>query len=358
MIWRYEIRKILRNPILWTFLGLCFLFNLLLICSELAGSGPELEEVHDILLEDGTDEKFYEEYLALYDDLDMNDIKELKEELADYHPAGSYGRFIDRLYETLNERVEEIKSGGEAEGIIYPGYDYRLYSRFFGIFRILLLEMAVIMVMAVLYLMDYERINHTSDLTCMSCTGRSLFLIKWISGMAVGMFSGLALLAGTITFWFIRVPYEGFWDVSVSAAMMAEPRSILYYPFITFQEMSVRSYLLSAAGMGLVLVLVCGLLAGGIQMLLKNSYLSFLAEAVLLFLLFAAGFVSTATWADVLKIFNPSILWYCCSSWFMEGDFGISFPGAEIIGGCVQCILAGSIGYAGYAGFRKSDIVL
>ena len=311
---------------IWILVCICLGFNILFSLSELEGREEELRTVYEAFQNGEVSEEFRQQCMSLYDGLDMNNVKEIREI-------------------------------GEAEQVIYPGYYYQMHGKFYQVFRLLILEMAIITVLCVLYLMDYERVSRTTDQICISVTGRKIQLVKWLCGTGMGLFFSGLLLFGTLCFWFSRVPYGNFWNVSVSAAMLAEPRGIFYYPFITFKRLTVLQYLIASAGIGTALVLICALLAGAFRMFISNGYLAFLTEAGALLLLFAAGFQSTATWADVLQVCNPSILWYCCGAWFMEGNLGMSFPGAEAAGVCVQILLAGAVGSAGYLRYRRCDII-
>ena len=60
---------------------------------------------------------------SLYDKLDMIDLKEMKEEMSNYHPTGLYKKYIDTGYEKLQRRmgknVQKIKlSAGLLAGLL------------------------------------------------------------------------------------------------------------------------------------------------------------------------------------------------------------------------------------------------
>ena len=121
MIWKYEMSKLYRSPVIWILVCICLGFNILFSLSELEGRDEELRTVYEAFQNGEVSEEFLQQCMSLYDGLDMNNVKEIREEMADYHPLGSYGAFLDQIYDDLNERVEEIRENGEAEQIIYPG---------------------------------------------------------------------------------------------------------------------------------------------------------------------------------------------------------------------------------------------
>lgn len=356
MIVKQEIKKLCAHPMMWCLLILCFFVNLLLLWSSLNECYKELPKVHDAILQQGVEEEFYQERLSIYDTLDMVQIKEMKEEMLDYHPKGSYKRFIDQRYKRLNQRVRDIVKDGEAEQLIYPGIVYRLHHHLYvKLLRWILLEMAVLMAFCVLYLMDYERIQRTMDIVYTSSVGRRLQYIKWGSGIMAGLGFGMVLMLATLAVWFSLVPYQGFFGVSMSAALMAEPRGILLYPFITFRKLTVLQYLLLTLIVGVLLVIIVGILTGVFQLFLKNSYLSFLMEVILLLGCIALWGQSSTSWFDVAATWNPAVLWWRVGTWFMEGDVGTSFEGMEVISILVQGLLYGCLGRIGYKRFLVSD---
>lgn len=356
MIWKQEMKKLIKHPMMWCLLGVFLVFNGFLFWGNIGDSFQELQMAHKEVLDGGMDEGFYQEKLSLYDTLDMTDVKELKQELYQYKPTGSYKKFIDERYEKLNERVEEIVESKEAEGFVYPGSVYRLHNRFYvQVLRWVFLEIGLMVVFAVLFIMDYERTNRTISLTYTSKIGRKLQGIKWCAGMTTGIGFGGIVLGVTLWVWYQMIPYEGFWNTSVSAALMTEPRGILTYPFITFYKMTILQYLLATIAVGIFLVVIVGIIAGVIQMLINNSYLSFIC--IVLFLmagLCIAGY-STQSWFDIALSWNPADLWYRMGNWFMEGSLVSNFEGAEMISLAVQAGVWGGFAKLAYQRFMRKD---
>uniref|UniRef100_UPI0040576FCA hypothetical protein n=1 Tax=Agathobacter sp. TaxID=2021311 RepID=UPI0040576FCA len=356
MIWKQEAKKLIKHPMLWSLLVFFLLCNGLLLWGNIGDVWQELQWTHKAVLEHGADADVYRESLSRYDTLDMVEIKELKQELYQYYPSGSYQKFVDKRYETLNARVKEIVESGEAEDIAYVGMAYRLHNKLYAkVLRWVFLEMVLFILVAVLFLMDYERINHTLSVTYATHVGRTVQWIKWCVGMAAGLGMGMVLLGSMLMAWFWLIPYEGFWNTSISAALMTEPRGILTYPFITFHKMTILQYLLSTIAVGIFLAVIVGMVAGVIQIKVRNSYLSF--GCVMLFLLMGLCIsgCSTQSWLDIALSWNPADLWFRMGNWFMEGSLAGNFEGAEVISIAVQMVFWGIVGKKVYRGFLVRD---
>lgn len=356
MIWKQELRKLICHPMLWCMSGVFLVFNGFLLWLNVGDYVSELQIVHNEIRNDGISPEYYEGSLSRYDTLDMEDIKEMKQEMYRYYPTGSFKDFIDIRYAQLNERVEEIVASGEYEGSVYSGEIYRLHKKLYvNVLRWVFLEMGLLVVFAVLFIMDYERIQGTIAITYASHVGRNLQCIKWCVGILTGTCAGSILLVLTLGAWFILIPYEGFWNISMTAALLTEPRGILMYPFITFHKMTIVQYLTATILVGVLLVMILGLVAGILQIIINNSYLSFVGIAMMLLSgLYIWGY-STATWFDIVLSWNPTVLWYTMGNYFMEGNLASNFEGAEIISLMVQFTSCFVIGRMVYNKFLKSD---
>ena len=356
MIWKLEFRKLVCHPMLWSMLCVFLIFNVFLLWINIGDYALEMQMVHDEILSGGISQDYYKESLKRYDVLDMEEIKEMKQEMYRYYPSGSFKAFIDTRYKKLNERVEEILSGDEHEGNAYPGEIYRLHKTLYAnVLRWVFLEMGLLVVFAVLFIMDYERIQGTVAVTYASYIGRKIQCVKWCVGIWSGIIVGAILLLLTLGAWFLLIPYDGFWDISMSAALLTEPRGILMYPFITFHKMTIAQYLAATIFVGVLLVVLLGVIAGILQLFINNSYFSFVGIALLLFSgLYIWGY-STVSWFDIVLSWNPTVLWYTMGNYFMEGNLASNFEGAEVISLMVQFITCFIVGRLMYCKFLRRD---
>ncbi len=345
-----EFLKVISHPMLWilTFLFLLVNFVLFYGYAGNADARRHFHRLHDTVLDyginlresnpefDRNDEmaEFYLKYVdiqsRLYDNLDMYAILEMKQERWNYYPEGAYDRFLKKNYEKLQKRLEEIKVSGEGCYGFYPGTGSQIHSLLYNVIvGRLMLEMPLLMMLSVLYLMDYERFHKTRDIVIGTKTGKGIMCHKIIVGVGTGLLFGAILSAGTFGMFFYCVPFQGLWEVPVSSAMLAEQRPYGLYPFITFWRLNVGEYFILALTVLALLLIVVGGLTAGLQLLLQNSYITFSLKIMLymvLYLIVPGGFTS---FADVLICLNPSALWICAGGWFMENELILSFPGNE-----------------------------
>ncbi|MDY2629216.1 MAG: hypothetical protein SOW08_13055 [Lachnospiraceae bacterium] len=380
MIFKEEFKKLFLNPFLWCLLLFFSIYNLFLIWAYVGAGREELQAVHEEIMEIGVDPEAYEEKIentaededsilsfymscilrcrSLYDKLDMIDLKEMKEEMSDYHPTGLYKKYIDTGYERLQNRVEQIRGSKKENQGFYPGEYYGLQGILYGkIMKTIIAEMALLMICSVLYLMDYERNQKTEELVYVSRMGKNVQKIKISAGLLAGLLTGCILMGITLTGYFTQVSYEGLWDVSVSTSLMAESRGVLFYPFITFFPMTVRIYLAASIVTILLLVLGIGILTAGIQLVVRSSYISFILEALLFLLLFFLAGLKTVTFLDVIFAMNPVTLWYTCRVWFMENDPALCFPGSEAVSLLLQFLTAGILLAGSWKQFCSRDVI-
>ena len=206
----------------------------------------------------------------------------------------------------------------------------------------LLLEIVVLVFLAVLYLMDYERVQKTADQVLVTRSGKHTMHLKMLGGMFGGLVYSAFLLLASYGWFLYKLPLKGLWDVPVSACMMAEARNSMLYPFVTFWNLSLFQYLILTIVVFTGIALLAGVLAGAGWYCLKNSYLAFLILSMLLMGSSIAAFLHTTTFLDILlTICNPSLLWITCGAWFMENDLTLSFAGNEFwcLAGCGALIL-------------------
>lgn len=352
MVFRFEFKKILRIPILW-FLAVVFIgFDLLFIGTNLYYK-DDIVAINEAIKETGTyitetslktlnettnpvvqDFSLRAAYRkSVYDGFDMISLKERKEELQGLTLKGNLKEFVDNCYEKLQTRVEQITSTNEADGGFFPGDWYRMHSFLFGtMFKIVLLQMSVLIVLSVIIAMDYDRIHHTLDIVYSSKIGRKRLMKEVMAGLLVGILISVFLFLIVFAIYFLVFPYDGVLKTPISSGLMAEVRGMLYYPYVTFVPLTVGEYFLCCTAFAFCFITLMGLLAAVMMLIWKNSYLSFLGLVTFcLLLLITAMDVKTGTLFDVLILFNPSILWIQCGEWFMESNLYTSFHGYEWI---------------------------
>ena len=286
-------------------------------------------------------------YGGMYDTLDMRKVLEQKEKKSGYEPQGAWGMWIVRNYDRLQKRVEQIRKTGEGTYAFYPGSWYKLHSTLYGkLWKKLILQTAVLMILSMLYLMDYERIYKTQDLVLATTTGKKMMEKKMLAGTLCGLFYAGLLTVFTLLVFFAAVPFQNLWHVPVAACMVAEPRLQMMYPFVTFWRLEQWRYLLLAL---VVLVGLLGIVAAvtaAVQLFLQNSYFSFAVLGLLFMGAYLLAYVQMGNvWDLIREFFNPTVLYATSGGWFMENDLCLSFAGNEFAvlfcsGTAAVCLMA------------------
>lgn len=378
-IYRFEIKKLICFPLLWSLLTAFTVFNVYVICSEL-GSHNEKERttaVYNVMLSTdlclhtekiekmkkskNENEKFYAEYVDdyshSYDSLDMQSVKDFKEIMFNFHPTGSYKQFIDENYDKLQKRVEEIKNCGDDAVGFYPGDIFKIHKRLYNLLMIIIIEMLIMMCFSVLYLMDYERINRTEDLAFSSKIGRKDMLIKWFAGMTVGLLYCIILLTSGLFVFLSLVPMKGLWNVPISSYMVMESSGLWEYPFITFVRLTTLQHLVISVFTAFFMAFIFGAISGGIQLFVHSSYITMISIAAgfigLLALPFAA---SSANWIKTALCLNPASMWKACTRWFIEYDLCVSFAWSEFVIIRLWAIIATVLFSFGIMYFKKVNL--
>ena len=104
----------------------------------------------------------------------------------------------------------------------------------------------------------------------------------------------------------------------------------MFYPYITFWNLTMGQYMLTTILVYICLILLAAGLIAAVQLILQNSYVSFCFTSLCIFLLYWSVYLSTGYFIDVIKaLFNPVALYITCGAWFMENDITLGFAGNE-----------------------------
>lgn len=382
-MFKYEVNKLLKYPLMWVLLAVFILFDLFLVSSDVGfdDSRKDIKKMYGIIFETGVNlsgnakklsalndsdnelEAYYatyvEGYSRIYDSLDMQKIKQMKENTFFFHPRGSYKTFIDRNYDRLQKRVEEIKVNGDGAVGFYPGDGFGIHGNLYSVIKLCIIEMLILMHFSVLYLMDFERINRTEDIV-FSCTcGRKNILLKLLTGILIGLLYGIMILLASLLAFFAFVPMKDLWNTPVSSFMVMESSGLWEYPFITFVRLTFGQMLALSIFTALCLVLLLGVLSGALQFLIHNSYITVVIMCAGFLALLALPFaVQQANWVKTVVCLNPASLWYTCGRWFMENDLALSFAWSEYWTLGVWTIITVAAAIIGWRSFCRKDVVL
>lgn len=362
---KIEVKKLLKYPLMWILLTVFVGFDLFIIYDEVGNKDfrYNVKEMYEIILANGVEisaisdsdnelEAYYVDYVnkysQSYDSLDMQNIKQMKEDFGSFYPHGCYKVFLDDNYAKLQKRVEEIKSSGDDAVAFYPGDRFGIHGKLYSVIKICIIEMLIMICFSVLYLMDFERIHQTEDLVFSCKCGRKIMLTKMFTGLLIGFGYSVIILTASLLIFFAYVPMKGLWNTPVSSFMIMESSGLWEYPFITYVRLMFGQLLALSIVMAFLLTLLIGLLAGSLQFFINNSYITMVDLSAGFLGLFALPFaVKKANWIKTIAAVNPATLWSQCRRWFIENDISLSFAWSEywtlgiwiII--CMVCMLAG-----------------
>lgn len=362
-ILKLEFQKIMKNPMLWLLAVIFCLVNCFIIYNEAGNknTSKELSIMHHMITktEDKNSEsqdknereqlskvyqEYYKENIGLYDNLDMTKILKQKEKIYQYQPKGFMKKFVKHNYDHLQKRVEEIKADKEYNQDFYPGQYYEIHSLLYSnLGKKLIIEMSVLMVINILFIMDYERLQKTNDIVDATKTGKKIMDYKALTGTLSGILFSAVLCGVTWIYFFYCVSFKGLWNVSVASTLVAEKREPgLFYPFVTFFKITQIQYLILTLIIYIGIILLIALATIAIQFLLGNSYFSFATLILFNMALFLGAYYSNGTFMDVLlHLLNPICLYITSGGWFMENDISLSFAGNEfwMIGVSGVCLI-------------------
>ena len=104
---KYEIRKIIKNPIVWILMLFFLVINILNIEMQVHDYKKDIKLTHQYILNDKIDKEYLNSVVSIYDDFNMQIVKNTKMDLYDYNPSGKYKLFIDNCYKKLEKREAE-----------------------------------------------------------------------------------------------------------------------------------------------------------------------------------------------------------------------------------------------------------
>ena len=351
-IFFYEIKRLMRMPILWGLLVVFIGFDLFMVYTELGYRDIREDTfgIYDLILSRSSNldtdnqtsisqdkneyEKMYDDYIrdciCIYDRLDMHGVKEMKENMLNFHPTGAYKTFIDRNYDKLNLRVAEIIESGDYRADFYPGDIFKVHKRLYTLLKIISIEAIIITCLSILYIMDIDRLCDTRSLVCSSKLGRSSIIIKFYAGLLFGTLQCAILFSTGICAFVIFTPLSKLWGIPVSSAMVMESSGLWEYPFITFVRLDIGTELLLAITSVIILNALLGLISGAVQLFTHNSYISMLLVSLGFVALLAAPLAARSqTVFKTAVLLNPAVMWQYCGRWFIEHNPALSFAWSE-----------------------------
>ena len=374
-IYWLELRKLLSSAALWGFLAACLLLNLFVISSsrdEYADHVAAVSNVtgvklgssfHDRLSRvtaDGGREDIHLDRLRLETD-GVTDVFEGYEigyvgerYIAAAGATGYFAKAMRDKYAALQKVVEEKARQDESLSLYFAGSTYARHRMLFNtLMGWLLVEGALMAALAALLSAGYEQICRTGDVVYSTRAGRLIMRPKLAASVTAGLAAYAFLSLLTLAVWFGVNEYGEVWRSNVSSLFNYRMDWIAgMRPFVTWHSFSVLAYLLAVLAAGAGLMLCFALMAFGIGVWLKNSYIAFLLFIAANAAMVAVPGLIPQTWmaglaVRYLSMLSPVWLWLKRSLWFTDGDVDILWAHFELIGLCaslaalaVFCLLA------------------
>lgn len=383
LIYRYELKKLLKSAAVWGFIAVCLLFNIIII----SNSGNAYADFVSTVAEDTgyiLDQSFYAKlsqvtasdkqakyYLEQlkYETGGVTDVFEGYEvkDIADIYinVAGLSGFFAKTMrdkYTALQKVVEEKAERDESLTLYFAGATHHRHNFLFGTLTgWLFTEAVLVSVLLVLLSIGYENIHGTENLVYSTKKGRLVLRPKFAASVTVGFLAYALLALITLVVYFSKTQYGGVWRSSVSSLFNYRVDLIAgIRPFVTWYSFNILTYLMAMLAMGAGVVLCFMLMAFSIGMLVRNSYMAFLV------LLIANG-VNVVLPMQVsqtlpiglavrcFSILSPVWLWLKQGIWFTDGDIDIIWPHFEMFGLCMSLAVLTALCLLATNYFRKRD---
>ncbi len=356
----WEIKKLCEMPMLFLFIILCILFNVILTASDQYGADyvsyvkevrdaagsrmgaefdqrllklPDEDEHKSILIEETKGAKdLFEEYDALMT---------ARRYLGAYHMTGWVADVMEWKYQKQNQQVhrlakQDVSMDVGAAGMTKPVLD----SLFQKLCKAVITESWLLGILTALYICGSEKISRTWQTVYASRRGRAIQKEKFAAGIlyTLGAYAVTALISCAV---FEAVWHLGdIWNTNMSTQFYYIEVIGWKLPFVPWVSFTVCEYLGATLGMGAVTVTVfygLGYVAG---LLTKNSFAGFLLIFVVLALNFEIGIMAgnNADWGLYeAAMWSPVMLWWMQPLWFSDMGISALLPWQECItaAGCL-----------------------
>ncbi|EJT6501533.1 hypothetical protein AB8J26_001398 [Clostridium perfringens] len=232
-----------------------------------------------------------------------------------YGFKGEAANLVRKNYEDLGKRLQELKSNEEHKNLFFFGESYRtqnlLYKKVIGA---CLIEIMILVVLGVVFLINYERENKTLGLVSATKRGRNLIKDKAIVGLMYSILVAIIILGITLIVYFSVFDYSKIWNVPISSALNWEVG-----PHISWYNITVLQNLLISIGVVLIISLISGGISLSLCLFLKSSYKAFFAFFILFGGLFMLpGLFSMSSKLVIWSYFNIFVLTLNPQKWFAE----------------------------------------
>lgn len=382
-ILHFEIEKLLKASPLWVFLLICMLFNVFLIVVD-SGRGSYAAFIDNISKETGIElgDNFNERLKQLSPNNEKNaayllqlmrETSGVKDVFDNYDASligesyikalgidGSLAKMIRHKYSVLQESIDKKAASNESLTLYFGSDTYRYHNLLFGgVMKWLLTEGILFASLAALLSVGFENINKTGQMVYSSKKGRQILVQKLSASVLTGLGAYLILTLLTLAVYFSFNSYGGILDSSVSSAfnyirdLVAGVR-----PFSTWHSFTILTYLLAVIGASMGIILLFVLMAFAIGVLIKNSYIGFIAFLIANAAVVTLPFYLPSTnMIPFLLTLTPEWLWLKQSLWFTDGGMEALVPNFETVGIIISLALLSVFCIYAVKHFKRRDLI-
>ncbi|MBH0164312.1 hypothetical protein IHV12_05255 [Fictibacillus sp. 7GRE50] len=290
-------------------------------------SEKELQDINNLAIK--------ETYLNSIQDIEtkystLNVMENAEEGIRLFGLEGAVAETVREQYSVLKPRVEELIENKEHLHLFFHGKMFGTHSFLFKtLFGFMLFQGMILIVLFTAFIVNYEFEHRTALVTYATKRGRRLMWDKLLVSTFASTLVTVALLAITLSVYFIVFDYSGLWNVPISTGFLIELNKI---PFISWWNVTFIQYLLMSCGLVVLCHILFVLITFCLSMLIRNSYIVFTLFGVI----FLAGlYVPSLMPKDSTMLlythFSPFILVMNVKKWWMESGVFTTFKYYEII---------------------------
>lgn len=271
---------------------------------------------------------------------------------------GFQAEFIRKNSAALQSRVKEIETDGEEDELYFPGNMCRTHGFLYGIlFRALVFESALLGVLIMMYIVNFEFMHGTQALAYSSRRGRKLATNQFGAAFISGLLVPALLMAVVLPAYFALFNFSNLWNVSVSSPLNVEMSGIGFFPVITWTRMTVLQYLWATIGIAFALQAVFCLLAFAVAVFFRNNYAGFIIYAILsMGIIMVPERLPWSTPLPVITAANPFTAWKNCGSWLALSEPTLTYPTYFPVLFLLWGAIAAVVIFFGIRRFRRADL--
>lgn len=275
-------------------------------------------------------------------------------EIMKYRLSGKAADTVRKQYRDFNERFHQLINNKEHKNLFFIGTVYGMHSLLFkNLFRTIIFEIIILVVLITAYLVNYEFDNNTETIVYSTRRGRDVVLDKLYVALVSNLLVATIILLVTLGIYFISFDYSGLWNVPISSYFNAEKNFV----YLSWWNMSFIQYLFSSIG----IIYASTLLFTGISFIIarpiKNTYFVFFVFAII-FGLFLIGPRILPKNSNLIFIgaFTPFFLIINPHAWFMESGAFTTFKYHELVTVGIWSLILLVLGELSIKNFKRQDI--